>query len=352
MLTAIAVSLAIGPALRSLSGVGLPPSNSSQFEFVVMGDNRPAGPGMGATDVFKQTLREVSWIHPNFVISSGDLLYGKEESLAAYQKEADEVAGLLRQLGVPFFNAPGNHEISERPEFAAEYVKRFGPLYGSFEYGGWRFVALCSEELGSSPGLSPTQNEWLGGLLKQLEPTVVFLHRPVFARPGNDEEGKTVAKPEALHALFRASDVKGVFEGHDHVCNHQTHDGVEYWISGGAGAPLDALPQDGGFFHYLVVKVNGDHMQVDVVPSGSIQVRHEGNNVEIGNYSDVDIELADFTVTTDKVPTTFKVYNQKSGKAKDVDVRVVQTEKTVAGVVSRLAFTLVKHRMTVVAPNY
>jgi hypothetical protein len=36
-------------------------------------------------------------------------------------------------------------------------------------------------------------------------------------------------------------------------------------VSGGAGGPLEGTPNSGGFYHYLVFQVNGDHVRPRLV---------------------------------------------------------------------------------------
>ena len=45
----------------------------------------------------------------------------------------------------------------------------------------------------------------------------------------------------------------------------QEVDGVVYIITAGAGAPLYAAPEDGGFYHFVKVTVQGDRVTDEVV---------------------------------------------------------------------------------------
>src|SRR5258708_5438239 len=119
-------SLAQGP-FQPVNHVPLPPQTEN-FSFIVLGDNRPAGSGQPPTATFRRLLEQVQQIHPAFVLSSGDLVYGNEEPVEVYRSECDQIKELLTHLTVPFFNAPGNHEINDRPEFAQEYQSRLGGM--------------------------------------------------------------------------------------------------------------------------------------------------------------------------------------------------------------------------------
>ena len=58
--------------------------------------------------------------------------------------------------------------------------------------------------------------------------------------------------------------IRGVFSGHEHLYSYQERDGIRYYTSGGAGAPLYAAPERGGFHHFLRVSVNGTHVEVSL----------------------------------------------------------------------------------------
>lgn len=326
------------------------PANASDFVFVALGDNRPAGSGQPPTDVFKRILTEVGWIHPAFVVSSGDLIYGNEESIEMYRKECMSIKPLLASIGVPFFNAPGNHEINSRAEFQSEYTKQLGAMYGSFDYGGCRFIALATDQADITAKYSAEELAWLDTALADKKPAFVFQHRPVFPRPvKNPESGAGVEDGAAISAKFAAGNVKAVFEGHDHVYNHQTHDGIEYYIAGGAGAPLDAAPEDGGFFHYVLIHVkDGKIEDVTVASLGSIDLRQNASDIRVSSYIDADIDLGNLVVTWPTKPQAVRAAYDKKGKMTDVEVRIVATEKSGNGYLVHLALPLKKHRQTII----
>jgi len=109
-----------------------------------------------------------------------------------------------------------------------------------------------------------------------------------------------VENQEELHAIFRQYPVKAVFAGHEHVYWREPadkHDGIEYFVSGGAGAPLYAPPERGGFSHYLVVRVTGDKIRYDVVEPGRLYTESakakagEAARFWVVNTNDTDLPL-------------------------------------------------------------
>ena len=55
-----------------------------------------------------------------------------------------------------------------------------------------------------------------------------------------------------------------VFSGHEHIFNEKTLGGVRYLVSGGGGMPPNIPDSDGGFLHYIVVRVHGDYCDYEV----------------------------------------------------------------------------------------
>lgn len=55
-----------------------------------------------------------------------------------------------------------------------------------------------------------------------------------------------------------------VFAGHEHMFNEQNLGGVKYVVSGGGGMITQIPGPEGGFLHYLVVKVYGDYVSYEV----------------------------------------------------------------------------------------
>ena len=64
-----------------------------------------------------------------------------------------------------------------------------------------------------------------------------------------------------------------MFSGHEHNFQHSRHNGIDYFISGGAGKVRRNKPSDGGFedahtvswagtFNFLIVTVHHDRMVV------------------------------------------------------------------------------------------
>ena len=55
-----------------------------------------------------------------------------------------------------------------------------------------------------------------------------------------------------------------VFSGHEHLFHRQQIGGIDYVINGGAGGSLYVKPDQGGFHHYVLVKVTEAQYKLQV----------------------------------------------------------------------------------------
>jgi hypothetical protein len=253
------------------TSVELPPLPVDQpFTFVVLGDNRGDASGR-QTPAFIELLHDVRETKPAFVFNTGDMIYGKTEQATPRDqwREYQEAISLLR---VPTFHVPGNHDIWD-DESARLYQELWRGVYYSFDYGPGRFIGLDTE---SVPGrLSPPQFEWLERELGRTRPRLVFvfLHRPLF--PADGAIGSSLdavpSERDKLHRLFvqHRDRIKGIFCGHEHSYHFEQRDGVPYYITGGAGANLYEPAELGGFHHFLLARVQGDKVQVELRKVGA-----------------------------------------------------------------------------------
>jgi 3',5'-cyclic AMP phosphodiesterase CpdA len=296
----------IAPIGGSLAAIAA----DSDLLFVVGGDNRPTGRDAPLPRVTKAIFAEIGLIRPDLVLWSGDVVYGYGDTEKELSAEYDRFTSVARAAGVPLFDAPGNHEIHHREgepcedrASEREFARRFGNLYGSFDAGGAHFVALDSAQICSEDRLDPAQRGWLERDLeanKNARAIFVFLHTEFFSSPTIDPDaGKShpeIQGRQELIALFRRYPVRAVFSGHEHLFAHEAHDGIDFFIAGGAGAPLYAPPDRGGFSHYLIVRLSGGTPRYDLIEPGHLYVE-TGSNLKgakttwIVNGNDADIPL-------------------------------------------------------------
>jgi hypothetical protein len=277
--------------LGSLPGTGAVGSaaDPEKFVFFVFGDNRPEKKDDPPTQAIQDIATALALDKPAFALSCGDLIHGKApDDRALLVTQYNAIFAVLQASGVPIHNAPGNHEMDDKDDvpnatMTQYYSELVGLPYGSFDYGNSHFIALNTEEVadpntpksppssdGLDPGyISPAQRQWLDEDLwahQGAKHVFVFMHHSVHAFNAENQLDK--ASADALQAIFaKYPNVTAVFSAHEHLYyNPQAPDdlanpmagsttGPRYLVTGGAGAPL--LSNDHGFYHYLVVTVDG-----------------------------------------------------------------------------------------------
>ena len=280
------LAITLAAAIKSINALVVSPAASGDFVFVVAGDNRPTAHGAPSPRVLPTIFEEIRLIHPDFVLWSGDTVYGYHDTPQELRAEYDDFVERAKVAGVPIFNAPGNHEIHpQKPctdhDSENQFREHFGELYGSFDYRGAHFVALDTEECRVNPRdpnvpvVEGQQLEWLKSDLeaaKNARAIFVFFHTEVTPAPSDEDakEHPPLTNSAELQALFEKYPVKAVFQGHEHLFYQTAINGIQYFVAGGAGASLYAPPEKGGFSHYLVVEMKNDQLAYKVVEPGHL----------------------------------------------------------------------------------
>lgn len=231
--------------------------------FVVYGDNRQLIVGealplpklgrRASSDEERLAItNRIVELHPAFVVNSGDLVWSGADDAAWRRFDREHVR--LRERGIPYYPALGNHEYVGRNERCLEnFFRRFPHLGGrrwyELTYGPLRLLILDSNFSQLSAELKSAQMAWLKDRLRQAEgdPAVraVFLvaHHPPYTNckvHGPDETMLRHVDPLAR----TCSKYRGMFAGHVHSYERFLVDGIHYIISGGGGAPLVEVETD------------------------------------------------------------------------------------------------------------
>ena len=270
----LSLALAVGLAAPAAQGADKKPA---PFTFVVFGDNRPASADLPLPDAFKQIVAEVRNLHPAFVVTTGDLIFGSATDQALVQKEYDEALPLVRSVSVPIYFAAGNHEIRGSAANEAIYRQRVSPnLYYSFDYGTAHLVVLDTDIVGQEHRIMGAQFAALENDLRRAQGHArhifVFMHQqpyPVSLHIGSSLDVYP-ADRDRFQALLEKYHVEALITGHEHLYDDSVRGGVREIIAGGAGAPLYPSSRGGSFYHYLVITVDGDKTYINVIKPGSV----------------------------------------------------------------------------------
>lgn len=245
-------------------------STGPPLQFALIGDSRDG------EMVYTQLIQRILERRPNFIIHLGDMITKPNE------KEWKEFFEISKPINLPFFPVVGNHDVGITLRGEEIYQKQFilpkKQTFYAFQAGGALFVILDSEK--GKGKIVDHQWSWLEDTLTSSNDSLklVFLHRPLFLPMDSLKLGKGMDKDpfarDHLHRLFLKTKVKAVFAGDDHRYDRREEDNILYVITGGGGAPIYALKDKGGYFHYIWVSVESGKMEAEVVDlDGQIQDR-------------------------------------------------------------------------------
>ena len=340
--------------------VPLPAESASvavtRFSFIAYGDTRSDQDGQDiqlvhsliVDQIVKQIAAMANGPDPvRFVVQSGDAVINGGDAAQWNVSFVDLVNRITGEGGVPYFLAPGNHDLTSAPRADApmrqaglknylDAVAQLIPPDGATRrltgyptyavgYGNTFVMAFDSNIAGDD-----RQYAWVAAQLAGLDRTrypniVAVFHHPVFS--SGPHGGAKLERPTAelrtrYMPLFRRHGVRLLLTGHEHLLEHwverwtdssRTRRRMDQIVSGGGGAPLYPYTQEPDLrgyiagvdqgnvtlehlvrpdpapkfdnYHFLVVHVDGEHISVEYVglPSGK----------KVQPYPTTPFELAD-----------------------------------------------------------
>lgn len=231
--------------------------------FAVIGDTRSGGSD------YQDLLNRLMKYNPGFVANTGDMVNspGKRQ-WAAFRKQSEFVT-------VPYFLTVGNHDVRDR-ESEDLYRKQLdlpgNKLYYSFTAGNSLYVFLDSNIPGQDRKITGEQYEWLKNVLSTSggKHKFVFVHHPLYP---DKERGfhyggcldKYPKERDRLERLFEKQKVTMVFTGHEHLYSRKKIGSVMHIITGGGGGMLYTEEAEGGFYHFILMTVDGSDVRGEVI---------------------------------------------------------------------------------------
>ncbi len=260
----------------------LPPAGQNEeqaFNFVVMGDSRPANVFRPEQPyIYHKVVEKAVSLNPVLILNTGDLVLGydalSQEKASEEFNDFEKATASIREKNIPLYITMGNHAgytDFARKDFARRYKhKETGALYYSVDVKNCHFIILCSELENESSQITGKQLEWLKDDLKKAGGKHIFvlLHRPLYPKIKHlkDSLNQYPEKRDALACLLKQYNVEMVFVGHVHVYNFSVVAGLGQIIAGGSGAPLAGTLEDGAFNHFFNVIVNGESIDYRLLP--------------------------------------------------------------------------------------
>lgn len=325
-----------------------------RFSFLVYGDTRGRADGVEVQRehslVVDSMLAAIQRLESTdfpvkFILQSGDAVVDGGNPRQWNVSFVGLINRLTMEGGVPYFPAPGNHDVTTAddinapgrrlglrnyldamallipPDNTARRLRGY-PTY-AFGYGNTFVIALDS-----NIAADVAQYDWVKGQLEGLDRrryvnVIVLFHHPVFS--SGPHGGARIEPPSAslrslYMPLFRAHHVTASFAGHDHLFEHWIEryadsagrHRIDLVVTGGGGAPLytyQGEPDLGSYlkanessevqlehlvkpgprpednpYHFVIVRVDGDRMDMEVigVDWGRGFRPYRSNRVELG----------------------------------------------------------------------
>lgn len=310
-------------------------ADANRFSFIVYGDTR--GRRDGAQEQYEHSLivdsalaamkRLESGPFPvRFVLQTGDAVVNGRDARQWNKSFVDLINRITTEGGVPYFLAPGNHDVTGAadlespgrkdglknylaaianlipPNGAARRLDGY-PAY-AFGYGNAFFIALDSNIATDDKQFEWVKSQLAGLDRKRYRHVVAFFHHPVFSsgpHGGAVVESPTAALRARYMPLFRRHRVEILFAGHEHLFEHwverfEDSEGkhrLDHIVTGGGGAPLYAYrgepdvreylktyaaekvsldhivrpglnPGDNPY-HFLLVQVDGERIRIEII---------------------------------------------------------------------------------------
>jgi hypothetical protein len=256
-------------------------ANVTRFSFIAYGDTRGRRDGVDPqyehSLVVDGMLRSIATLKNGpdpikFVLQSGDAVVNGRDAAQWNMSFVGLINKLTTTGGVPYFLAPGNHDVTGSADLAnagrqtglRNYLAAMSKLIPAdgatrrlagyptyaFGYGNTFVLALDSNIADDSTQFAWAQAQLAGLDRRRYVHIVAFFHHPPFS--SGPHGGAIVERPTAIvrekwMPLFRKHNVDMLFTGHEHLFEHW----VERWrdaagrmrrmdqvVSGGGGAPL------------------------------------------------------------------------------------------------------------------
>jgi len=169
---------------------------------------------------FKQAVKQVNVLRPDFVFICGDLVDKADaKSFADFNK-------IKADFTMPCYCVSGNHDIGNKPTVDSlnYYHDVIGKDYYAFEHKRYTFI-IVNTQLWKAPleGESEKHDSWLKTTLataaKKDSRIFIVGHYPLFLKKADEEEeymNLPVSKRQELLSLFLKRGVIAVLGGHTH----------------------------------------------------------------------------------------------------------------------------------------
>lgn len=233
---------------------------AERYHFSIIGDRA----GGTEPQIYGRVWREVAALRPDFVITVGDAIQGRDDE--KLDEQWNEVKKIWARYGeFRVFSTPGNHDIwDDRSREAFSRYTGHQPHY-SFRHKNALFIVT---ETGQGVELPAEELDFIEQTLAanpDASPKFIFFHKPFW-------QAKFLAGDTGfrLHTLARKYGVTAVVSGHGHHFAYMVRDGVRYMEVGSSGGGMRGKLlrgggfRDGCFYHHVWTTVEGGKVSFTV----------------------------------------------------------------------------------------
>jgi hypothetical protein len=228
-------------------------NGDEQFRFAIVSD-RTGGHRAG---VFSRAVEQINLLQPEFVLSIGDLIEGAPDDEASLARQWKEMQNYISRLQMPFFYAPGNHDIIT-PALRKCWEEKFGRHYYHFVYKNVLFLILNPYDLMEKDKktgrirvrekFSDAQLAFIKETLSQnagVRWTIVALHPPIWTQRNVADTGWLDVEKMLADRPYT------VFCGHFHTYQKYVRSGRNYYQLATTGGASSLRGVDYGEFDQL-----------------------------------------------------------------------------------------------------
>lgn len=251
------------------------PEAQASYEITVIGDGGYLNADLAVNDSdlqLQEQIRRIRREPSRLLLYTGDIV--DYDSMDNYKMAAVR----MEAFGLPYVMAIGNHEVAGTRS-SVHYQQFFGETNYVLDYANLTIIGVDTS-LGHISATDASQWIWLRHVLADAKGRhiLMMMHVPPDER---DDKGRDFCtghgfldaeESQRLYDLLaevkreRAEGELIVLSGDFHVYLQKEIHGVKYITSGGGGKLTHIPPQDGGFYHYLQLRVTGDRMETRVIP--------------------------------------------------------------------------------------
>ena len=217
----------------------------------------------------KRCIDEINLLHPDFVIISGDLVFGQLYPFE-YSIEYKICYEMIQKFDVPTFLCPGNHDgyYKFREDGLSFWKNYFGPLNYSFDYGNYHFLSINSFDMPAfyrltisflpmnwGGSISQKQLSWIQQDLEESNHDLKFMfmhHNPLWETTKDSLIGKPYENREKLLSLINDNDLDMVLAGHVH---YDSVNIVNDTIFITTTTPESKIDDEDGYWGYRLIEI-------------------------------------------------------------------------------------------------